>query len=96
MIEAPDGGCYGLLYGQQSANTCSSSNLGFDANAATVRFKDTADNGQTESGALGFRRAQDGCKRPPLQFLTHALAGVLELHRQMRRPFVRARLMNGT
>src|SRR5208283_1176608 len=91
IIEAADEGCDGLFYRQQNANSCSAPDLGFDANTAAMRLNDSSDDGQAKSGAFGFRRAQDRRERPALQFLAHALAGVLEFHRHMRRPFTCAR-----
>src|ERR1035441_4758863 len=49
-----------------------------------MRLHNPRHDGQTQSGPLGFRRAQYGRKSPPALFFTHSLPGVLELHRNMR------------
>src|ERR1039458_9638406 len=49
-----------------------------------MRLHNPRHDGQTQSGALGFRRAQDGRESAPALFFTHSLPCVPELHRNMR------------
>src|ERR1035441_4269742 len=49
-----------------------------------MRLHNPRHDGQTQSGALGFRRAQDGRESAPALFFTHSLPCVPELHRDMR------------
>ncbi len=81
-----------LLHGQRDVDAGSAAGLGFDADAAAMRLNDSADDGQTPPGSLGFGRAQDRRERPLSQLFTHSRAGVLELHRHVRRPVTRPRL----
>ena len=64
---------------------CAVTGTGFDADVAVVRFNDASDNGKSKAGAFGFGGAQNGGKCPLLQILAHALAGILEFHRDMCR-----------
>src|ERR1039458_4067567 len=48
-----------------------------------MRLHNPRHDGQPQSGAFGFRRAQDGSESPPALFFTHSLPGVPELHRNM-------------
>src|ERR1039457_5580791 len=50
-----------------------------------MRLDNPRHDGQPQSGALGFRRAQDRSESATALLFTHALAGVPELHRDMRR-----------
>ena len=58
---------------------------GLNADIAAMRFHDSADNRQTQAGALGFRRGEHCGERLSLHLTGHPFAGILEFQSHMRR-----------
>src|SRR5579862_3169182 len=87
--------CGNLLYGQCDHDAGAVLQAGFDTYAAAMRFNDAADDGRTNAGALGFGSAEYRGEGAPLQFFAHALARILEFHRDVRGLFAHPREADG-
>ena len=81
--------CGDLLDRQRDRNAGAMLQAGFDADGATMRFNDATDDGETNAGTLGFGGTEHGGEGALLQFLAHALARILEFHRDVRECFAR-------
>lgn len=81
-----------MLLPRQCDDNCGAAVVfGFDMDTSTMRFYDSTDDGQTESGSLGLRGIQDGGERALLQLGVNSFAGVLELYCDVRCVWTRER-----